>query len=75
MKDIKAKKLTITQEELNKMFDHYIRLRIQNGNCESGSEGDIWTGGMIQEALEWFAIFGVDISYEAILKYAGDDND
>lgn len=75
MNTIKAKKLTITQEELNKMFDQYMKLVKQYVNAIPGSEEETWTAAKIQESRKWLEIFGVDTSYETEQRYLEESND
>lgn len=75
MKDIKAKKLTVTQEELNRMFDQHMKLVMQYRNAVRGSKEETWTSAKIQENQKWFAIFGVDVSYETVQRYLEESND
>ena len=52
---------TITEEQLNEMFKHYIERRHYKQN--STGEDAIWAGGECEEAEKWLKLFGVDLDY------------
>lgn len=55
---------TISKEQLQKMFEHYIdRMRYKQNSTGSDT---IWTAGECEEAKRWLRLFGVKLSYERI---------
>ena len=65
--------VTITDEKLNEMFDHYIDLKVTERretcySCNGGwiSGNGVWISGACKEAERWLRLFGVDVSYSRI---------
>ena len=58
------KEYTITQEKLDEMFEHYIRVRINAAQSSGYNEGYCY--GEADECKKWLEIFGVDVSYERV---------
>lgn len=60
----KNKSLAVSEEALQKMFEHYIERRRYAQH--STGYNTIWVGGECDEAERWMVLFGIDISYERI---------
>ena len=63
--------VTITDEKLNEMFDHYIDLKVTERretyySCNGVSGNGVWISGACNEAERWLTLFGVDVSYSRI---------
>ena len=58
--------VTITDEKLNEMFDHYIDLKVTERRETCYSCNGVWISGACNEAERWLTLFGVDVSYSRI---------
>lgn len=58
--------VTITDEKLNEMFDHYIDLNVTAIREACGSYNEAWVSGECEEARKWLELFGVDVSYNRV---------
>lgn len=58
--------VTITDEKLNEMFDHYVDLKVTARREACGSYNEAWISGECDEARKWLELFGVDVSYNRV---------
>lgn len=59
---------TLSDVELNVMFEHYIKRKMYNQSVTPGTQDDLYSAGECREAERWLALFGVDTSYERVQK-------
>lgn len=57
---------TISDVELNVMFERYIDRVMYNRSKPSNSQDGLYSAGECREAERWLSLFGVDTSYEHI---------
>lgn len=63
---------SITDAELDAMFEHYLDIIRRSHKCTSGSEDDIYYTGEMSECERWLKLFGVDTSYKRIARLLGE---
>lgn len=56
----------ITKDQIDKMFLHYLKLRLQIRNANCGSYNEAWYCGQAQECEKWLNMLGIDTSYDVV---------
>lgn len=56
----------ITKDQIDKMFLHYLKLRLQIRNANRGSYNEAWYCGQAQECEKWLNMLGIDTSYDVV---------
>lgn len=57
---------TLTEAEVNAMFEHYVERKMYNQTQPSDSQDGLYSAGECREAERWLSLFGIDTSYERI---------